>query len=180
MWLIREGAGEAYRPEDYLTAFARFVRENPERIEAIRILLNRPQDWSTDALAELRQKLAATRKRFTVEKLQKVHAACYGKALVDIISMVKHAAKDEEPLLTASERVDKAIDRITSGQEFTEEQQRWLGRIRSHLVANLSIGREAIDDVPVFAREGGWGRADRAFGGWLSDLLKRINEAVAA
>ncbi len=44
-WLIRE-AGEEYRPEDYLTAFARFVRENPERIEAIRILLDRPQDWT--------------------------------------------------------------------------------------------------------------------------------------
>ncbi len=37
-------------PEDYLTAFARFVRENPAEIEAIRIVLDRPRDWGTDVL----------------------------------------------------------------------------------------------------------------------------------
>jgi type I restriction enzyme R subunit len=99
---------------------------------------------------------------------------------VDIISMVKHAARDEEPLLTSAERVDRAIERITSGQAFTEEQQQWLDRIRSHLVANLSIDREDFDDVPVFAREGGWRRADQAFGGSLQQFLRRVNAAVAA
>src|SRR2546427_10172806 len=68
-WLIRGGAGKEYRPEDFLTAFARFVRENPEKIEAIQILLNRPKDWGTDALAELRQKLSATPERFSVDNL---------------------------------------------------------------------------------------------------------------
>ena len=37
-----------------------FVKENPEHIEAIRILLDRPKDWGTDALSELKKKLAAT------------------------------------------------------------------------------------------------------------------------
>jgi type I site-specific restriction endonuclease len=34
--------------------FARFVRDKPAHIEAIRIPLNRPQEWSTQALGELR------------------------------------------------------------------------------------------------------------------------------
>src|SRR5262249_44112385 len=34
-WLIRGAQGKEYKPEDYLIAFARFVRENPEHIEAI-------------------------------------------------------------------------------------------------------------------------------------------------
>ena len=60
----------------------------------------------TDALSELRRKLSTTPERFTPENLEKAHAARYHKSLVDIISMVKHAAREEEPLLTASERVE--------------------------------------------------------------------------
>ena len=179
-WLIRDGVGNEYKPEDYLAAFARFVRDNPAHVEAIRILLDRPQDWGTDALSELRQKLASTRERFTEDLLRKAHEVCYHKALVDIISMVKHAARKQEPLLTAAERVDQAIAKITAGQTFTSEQQQWLGRIREHLVANLSIGKDDFDLVPVFTREGGWQRASRAFGGRLDDLIRKINEAVAA
>src|SRR6266404_284356 len=48
-WLIRGLDGKEYRPGDYLTAFAQFVRDNPDKIEAIRILQSRPKDWSTAA-----------------------------------------------------------------------------------------------------------------------------------
>ena len=44
--------------------------------------------------------------------LQKAHEVHYHKALVDIISMIKHAAKAEEPLYTAGERVERAIEKV--------------------------------------------------------------------
>ncbi|HPD75390.1 MAG TPA: DEAD/DEAH box helicase family protein, partial [Methanoregulaceae archaeon] len=138
-WLIRDGAGHEYKPEDYLTLFARFVKENPEHIAAIGILLDRPQDWNTDALFELKTKLSATREHFTVENLQRAHKMRYDKALVDIISMVKHAAREEEPLLTAAERVSRVLDRMSEG--LNAEQQQWIGRIREHLIENLSISK---------------------------------------
>ena len=179
-WLIRAGVGQEYRPEDYLTAFARFVTDNPAQVEAIGILLGRPQGWGTDALNELRQKLTSAREHFTTENLQKAHAACYRKSLVDIISMVKHAASDQEPLLTAAERVDRAFAVVTAGWSFSDEQRRWLDRIREHLIANLTIEREDFDMLPIFTRDGGWARANREFGGSLDGLIQRINEAVAA
>ncbi len=179
-YLVRDGQGKEYKPEDYLEAFARFVRENPAKITAIRILLDRPRDWSTAALTELRNKLAMSSERFTVELLQKAHALRYDKALADIISMVKHAARGEEPLLNAAERVDRAMAGILESQEFTAEQRQWLDRIREHLVANLSIDREDFEFAPVLARAGGWKPAERAFEGKLDVLLKSINEAIAA
>jgi type I restriction enzyme R subunit len=178
--LIRDGSGVEWKPEDYLTAFARFVQENAVRIEAIRILLNRPQQWGTDALGELRKTLATTPQRFTVENLQRVHAVRYHKALVDLISMVKHAARDQEPLLTADERVDRALATITAGRTFKLDQQRWLDRIREHLITNLTIDREDFDTLPIFARDGGWGVANKAFEGKLDDLVQQINGAIAA
>jgi type I restriction enzyme R subunit len=179
-WLIRAGVGEKYRPEDYLAMFARFVKENPAHIEAIGILLDRPRDWSTAALTELRNKLTQTRERFTPELLQKAHEAHYHKSLVDIISMVKHAAKDNEPLLTAQERVGRAFDKLAAGKTFSAAQQQWLDRIRAHLVENLSIDREDFDVSPVLERPGGWTAADRAFDGKLAQWLREVNEAVAA
>lgn len=111
--------------------------------------------------------------------MRRAHAARYNKALVDIISMVKHAAKEEEPLLSAAERVNRALQRLAIGHKFTSEQQKWLERIGSHLVENLSIGREDFDVVPVLSNPGGWKPADRAFAGKLQTLLSEINEAIA-
>lgn len=179
-WLLRDGSGKELKPEDYLAMFARFVKDNPAHIDAIRILLDRPRDWSTAALTELRDKLKQTRERFTPELLQKAHEAHYRKALVDIISMVKHAAHDKEPLLTARERVGRAFDKLTVGKAFTATQQLWLDRIRAHLVENLSIDREDFDVSPVLERPGGWTAADIAFQGKLAQWLREVNEAVAA
>jgi type I restriction enzyme R subunit len=172
-WLVKGVDGREYRPEDYLTAFARFVRENPLHIKAIRILLDRPRDWSTAALTELRQKLAAAPERFSVENLQRVHQIHYHKALVDIISMVKHAAKEEQPLYTADERVKLAFTKVAEGRTFTAQQQAWLALIQDHLVENLTIDREDFNTLPVFALRGGLSQATRVFVGALDDLVSK-------
>jgi type I restriction enzyme R subunit len=69
---------------------------------------------------------------------------------------------------------------IMAAQPFSDEQRKWLERIRAHLVQNLSITADDFHIVPVFTREGGWRLANRAFGGRLEDLLEKINEAIAA
>ena len=179
--MLRDSDGQAYKPEDYLAAFSRFVTENEDHITAIQILLDRPRDWGATALHELKQKLAAARGRFTVENLQKAHEMRHRKALVDIISMVKHAAREESPLLTSAERVALAFERVTREQTFTPEQQAWLDRIRTVMQANLSIDREDFDYQDALVRHGGWGAARNAFGAdRLEDLLHRLNEAIAA
>lgn len=179
-WRVRGADGKEYKPADYLAAFAAFVRENPDHIEAISILLKRPKDWNTEALADLQQKLAAATQRFTVKNLQTAHKLRYDKALADLISMVKHASDEQSPLLTAAERVERAFAKITDGRAFTPEQQQWLDRIRGHLIENLSIDEEDFEVFPIFERAGGWGRAVKVFAGELPQLIHQFNEAIAA
>ena len=179
-WLIRDANGKEYRPDDYLTAFAGFVRDNPAKVEGIQILLYRPKDWGATALAELRQKLQVAPEYFTEENLQKAHVALYSKARVEIISMVKHAADTMELLLTAEERVDRAVMKITSGRDLNADQALWMDRIRQHLIANLSISQSDFELLPIFEREGGWSRANGVFGGKLGELIDQLNEAIAA
>lgn len=76
--------------------------------------------------------------------------------------------------------MDRAFQQITADRKFTEVQQQWLERIRAHLIENLSIDPEDFDDLPVFARYGGWAKADRDFDDELLDLLTTVNGAVAA
>jgi len=83
-WLVRGSDGKEYKPDDYLTAFSTFVREHENDIDAISILLGRPQDWNPGALSELRNELSAAPARFTVENLQRAHQVTHHKALATL------------------------------------------------------------------------------------------------
>ena len=85
--------------DDYLTAFSQFVKENEEKIAALRILLHQPKGWKPEVLDELRQTLK--RNDFDDKNLERAHRAKFQK-LVDIISMIKHAAKEQEPVYSPS------------------------------------------------------------------------------
>jgi type I restriction enzyme R subunit len=50
--------------------------------------------------------------------------------------------------------------------------------IRQHLIQNLSIEREDFEGIPVLSDHGGWGRANRVFGGQLAELLEDLNKEL--
>lgn len=179
-WLIKGGVGQEYKPDDYIKAFSEFVQTNKTHIEALSILLSRPQGWGTKALRELRQAMAKAPQHFTEGHLQRAFAITSHKALVDIISMVKRAAENSSNLYTADERVQRAIERVLSGRSLSDEQTKWMDHIRRHLIANLSIDRDDFDNVPVLSNRGGWGRADRVFDGKLIELMADLNRELVA
>lgn len=170
--------GKWEKPEDYLEAFSKFVRENVNQFEAIRILLKRPQDWKPDVLVELRRVLGQN--DYHEKLLRRAHERVNRKALADLISMIKHAANEQEPLLTASERVAKAIEEMRAFHTFTPDQEKWLGLIGEHLKENLSISEEDLDFQPVFAQRGGLSRARKLFGKELQPLIERLNYTLVA
>jgi type I restriction enzyme, R subunit len=178
-YLLRDAEGRDLKPADYLEQFSRFVRDNPERIEAVGILLTRPAGWGVAALDELRRRLRACPQGFDPNRLEYAHRVHHGKPGIDLVSMVKHAADHGEPLLTAAERATRAVERLGTGRVFTTPQVTWLGRVRDHLAANLSVSRDDFDAVPVLADSGGWGAADKAFAGELAGLVDRLNEEFA-
>jgi len=178
---VTSTALEDYGPyetsQDYLEAFTRFVKENRDKVDALSILLSRPRDWQPKALSELWKTLAQN--DFDVNRLQKAHEKTRHKALADIISMVKHAAHQQDELLTARERVDRAMAKVTAGRTFTAEQQNWLGRIAEHLVKNLTLDEEDFDIMPVFTQAGGISRARLIFKTELKPLIEQINLQIA-
>lgn len=174
--LIRRGDRDL-RPSDYVTEFSQFIVENRAQIEALRILLEKPEGWSTEALRELRTALRQA--QFPEERVREAFTIAKHKALADIISMVQNAADEAHALLTAEERVARAIEQVTMGMALTPEQQAWLELIRQRLVADLAIEKDDFELHPLDER-GGWAKANRVFGGSLGDLIADLNRAVAA
>ena len=173
-----ERFGRFEKAEDYLEAFGKFVKENENAVAALQILLKRPKDWRTEALDELRKTLRQNDFRET--ELQRAHERVYHKALADIISMVKHAADEQQTIFTARERVERAVNRIIDSNDFNQDQLSWLGLIREHLIENLTIDEKDFEVLPVFFDRGGRAKAKRVFGEQFQPLLQELNLRIAA
>jgi len=169
--------GKYETAEGYLDAFSRFVRENADKVDALSILLKRPRDWRPKALEELRRTLAQN--QFDERKLQEAHKIASHKALADVISIVKHAATAQAPVLTAEERVNRAMEALSAKHNFTTEQMQWLSLVREQLIKNLTIDEDDFDNTPLLQGRGGVARAKQVFGE-LNLLVMQLNEAVAA
>ena len=176
--LFEAGGKYGLKPEDYLTAFSEFVKQKQNEIEAISIILNRPKKWNTGALNELKKTLREN--SFGEEDLLKAHKLVYHKDLVDIISMIKHAAKETEPLLSPEERVNNAIKKVISGLKLKPEQEKWIGYISEHLKQNMTLGEEDFSELPVFTDRGGFTRFKKIFPENYQKIIKEVNEAIAA
>lgn len=166
------------KPADYLVAFSKFIHENKSKIEALSILFSNPRKWNTKALKEIRELLK--KNSFDEEQVRKAYELSGHKSMVDIISMLKNADNETNPLLTAEERVNRAIESLTKGHVFTPEQLQWLGYIREHLIINLAIEKENFDLVPVLERHGGLKKAREIFGNKLDTIIEEINYNLAA
>lgn len=174
---VFKNKGEEMNAFDYIEAFASFVRENKDEIEAVKILTQAPKHWSRNSLKELRSILKNN--SFKEDDLQEAHKIVYKKPLVDIISMIRTALANE-PVLSVEERVDRAIAKVTVNLDITNEQQIWLDKIRDHLIVNLALEPDDIDNLPAFERMGGSKKAQRIFGNRFNTILLGLNEAIAS
>jgi type I restriction enzyme, R subunit len=178
--VFRAKDGRELGPEDYLQEFERFVKENPEHIEALEILFKRPRDFDTGHLKALKASLETNPDNLVDKFSEKNLRRAYHKELADIISIIRHAAMGSE-LLTAEQRIAKAMMKVKSDRAFTREQERWLELIQRHLTQNLLIEKGDIDAMPIFFQEGAsWEKLNKVFEGELETLIHEINAAVAA
>ena len=179
-----------------LDDFRRFLEENKEEIEALRILYSRPYRTGLryGHVRELRDALGSPPVALhrPEDGLWRLYEALEpervkgrgGSALVDLVAIVKHALRPEEPLVPVADQVEARYrawleEKAHGGQEFTVDQRRWLDAIKDHIASSLGIEREDFEDVP-FNRWGGLGAVCKAFGEDLDAVLAELNKRLAA
>lgn len=166
------------QPKDYLIAFSEFIHTNKDKIDALSILFKNPRKWNTQALKEIRKELRQN--EFDEKNIQKAHEISGHKALADIISIIKNADSEQNPLLTATERVNQVISNLLSKHKFNNEQKTWLEYIRLHLIENLAIEKDTFDIMPILELQGGLSKAKQIFGTELDKIIEELNFKLVA
>ena len=172
------GEGET-RPEDYLESFTTWVRENRDKVEALRIVCTRPQDLTVQDLKSLRKQLSAL--HFTERQLSDAIAGGDGAAVTaDIISLIRRATIGT-PLKSHEERiraaVSRLIDELRHHGKLTKPQENVLRKIEKYFLAdeNYVIGMQMFRDDSRFRRDGGQPRYDKIFDGHLAEVIAKLN-----
>jgi type I restriction enzyme R subunit len=108
----------------------------------------------------------------------RVRGAGEKRILADLISLVRHAAMDEE-LVPYPERAQQRYEAWLQSQEaqgktFTPQQRWWLDEIARHIGINVSI---SMDDLNYFGFQarGGQLAAKKLFGGNLENIITELN-----
>ena len=189
-----EAAVESARAK--LDDFQRFIEENRDEIEALRILYSRPYRAGLRYrhVKELRDALRSPPvgihdpenglwRLYEALEPDKVDGRG-GNALVDLVAIVKHAIDPGGTLVPVAEHVDARYrewlaEKEHVGQTFTPAQRKWLDAIKNHIASSLRIERDDFEDVP-FNQWGGLGGVYQAFGDDLNPLLAELNERLAA
>ncbi|MFO0903194.1 MAG: type I restriction-modification enzyme R subunit C-terminal domain-containing protein [Pirellulales bacterium] len=182
------------RAQTIISSFRGFIEEHKESIEALQILYSRPHRAGlrysqikqlANAIERPPYGLSLVRvwQAFELVEPKKVKGGG-GKAIVDIVALVKHALDPAGELIpivaTVHERYDAWLaDQQARGVKFSGEQLRWLEAIRDHIAASLAVERDDLDEVP-FSQYGGLGRAHELFGDQLTAILEELNGRLAA
>jgi type I restriction enzyme, R subunit len=186
----------ADRARTKLADFRRFLDEHRDEIEALQILYSQPYRAGlryrhvkelADALRRppltLHDPAAGLWSLYEAVEPDKVRGKG-GKMLVDLVQIVRHALEPTAPLIPRRDEVqrryhDWLTEKRRRGIVFTDDQMRWLGAIKDHIVASLAIAREDFEEVP-FSQMGGLGKAYEVFGDELARVMDELNERLAA
>ena len=171
-----DGGGARQRPEDYLDAFAAYLRDHLNEVPALLVATQRPRDLTRAGLRELRLALDAAGYPEVA-----LRAAWRDVTNADVAaSIIGHVRRQAlgDPLVPYADRVRRAVDRMLARGPWTEVQRKWLRRIGQQLEKELVVDREALDREQFRAQGGGFDRLNFVFGGRLPQLVGDLQDEV--
>ncbi len=169
------GYGDTEKPEDYLEAFAKYVNENKDTIEAIRIACTKPSDMTRAQLREL--KLVLDKQNFTESNLNQAISSIKNEQIVaDIIAHVRQAVL-HTPILNHEEKVKMAFAKLIANNNFNKMQLDLLEKIKTYMLHESLLNVETFE-APAFKIEGGFARFDKKFAGRLMEIIRQINTYI--
>lgn len=173
--------GEIYsRPEDYLEAFNRYIKDNKDKIEMLKLVCTRPSDLTRKSLNELLSTLEL--EKFTKQQLLSALRTVNktdADISADIITIIRNVALGE-PLVSHAEKIESAFKKLMSAHVFTTVEKNWLMRFKKYLLSDEDtvLNVLVLDEDSRFKRDGGYKRIDKQFNNQLEGYFKELNEYI--
>jgi type I restriction enzyme R subunit len=182
------------RAHKLITSFREFIEEHHDEITALQVLYNVPytERPSFADIKELAIAIERPPRQWTPERLwqayqvlekDRVHGSG-GRMLTDLVSLIRFTLEQDDELVPYQEAVEERyagwlLTQQQAGREFTPEQHKWLGMMKDHIAASLTIGTNDFDYVP-FSEQGGLGKAFDLFGDELAAVMDDLNKVLVA
>lgn len=168
------GYGKSNKPEDYLDAFAAYVRTNRNEIAALNIVCARPRELTRESLKSLR--LTLDREGFTVQQLNTAISQMTNEEITaDIISLIRRYAIGSA-LISHEARIRRAIDKLKKAHEFSRQELNWIARMEKYLMEESVLNVTVFDEDGRFRAQGGFRKINKAFGNKLESIVLELNE----
>ena len=168
------GYGEGVRPEDYLDAFATFVKTNMNEIAALNIVCTRPKELTRDSLKSLR--LTLDREGFTTQQLNTAISEMTNEEITaDIITLIRRYAIGSA-LISHEARIRKAVDKLKKAHSFSKQEMNWISRMEKYLMEESVLNVSVFDEDGRFKAQGGFAKIDKVFGNQLKNIVLELNE----
>mgnify|MGYP000845700498 FL=1 len=162
------------RPEDYLDAFRRFIREQINQSTALNVIVHRPRDMTRAQLCEVT--LLLDQHRFGMATLQKAWNQHSNQDMAaGIVAYIRQAALGEA-LIPFRDRVDNAMTHIYALRHWTPNQRTWLERIAKQLKSST----QAVVDADFLQEVTEWHGGPERLNGILEDQLETVRDTLAS
>lgn len=174
-----------------IKSFKEFIEKNKDELDALQVFYsNKKLHWK--ALKELARKIETPPYCLTPVKIwqaykqlesSKVQGVSRNK-IVDFVSLLKFELGKENKLEPFTDSVDKRFSRWLSeqramGVQFTQEQLRWLEKIKNHIAESIEITTDDFEYAP-FDQMGGLGKASKVFGSRFEKIMEELSEELVA
>ena len=168
------GYGNGSKPEDYLDAFAAYVKTKMDEIAALNIVCTRPKELTRDSLKSLR--LTLDREGFTTQQLNTAISQMTNQEITaDIISLIRRYAIGSA-LISHEARIKRAIDKLKKAHNFSKQELNWIARMEKYLIEESVLNVTVFDEDGRFKSQGGFNKINKVFGNKLENIVFELNE----
>lgn len=168
------GYGRGSRPEDYLDAFAAYIKTNMNEIAALNIVCTRPKELTRESLKSLR--LALDREGFTTQQLNTAISQMTNEEITaDMISLIRRYAIGST-LISHEARIRKAVDRLKKAHSFSKQELNWISRMEKYLMEESVLNVSVFDEDGRFKAQGGFAKINKVFQNNLKNIVMELNE----
>lgn len=168
------GYGNGSKPEDYLDAFAAYVKTKMDEIAALNIVCTRPKELTRDSLKSLR--LTLDREGFTTQQLNTAISQMTNQEITaDIISLIRRYAIGSA-LISHEARIKRAIDKLKKAHNFSKQELNWIARMEKYLMEESVLNVTVFDEDGRFRSQGGFNKINKVFGDKLENIVFELNE----
>ncbi len=168
------GYGSGSKPEDYLDAFAEYIKTNRNEIAALNILCTRPKELTREGLKSLR--LTLDREGFTTQQLNTAVSQMTNEEIAaDMISLIRRYAIGSA-LISHEARIRRAVDKLKKAHNFSKQELSWIARMEKYLMEESVLNVTVFDEHGRFQAQGGFAKINKVFGNQLESIILELNE----